>query len=120
MKKILSTWYNTGIILLLCWQPVFAEDIKIPIGTQMPELSNVARPKTGMSKTQVKKQFGEPIKENLAKGKPPISSWEYADFIVYFDTENTIYSALKPKQHETTETIIEETVEMKEDDLKVK
>lgn len=118
MKKIL--WYSIAIIVLFCTQPLFAEDIKIPVGAQTPELNGIARPKTGMTKTSVKAQFGEPAKENPAKGKPPISNWEYPDFIVYFESEHVIHSVLKVKQHESTETVVEETVEMKEDDLKLK
>ncbi len=123
MKKI--SQYSAALIALSLMvlsysQALFAEDIKIPVGSQMPELTDVARPKTGMTRTAVKTQFGEPAKENPAKGKPPISSWEYADFIVYFESDYVIHSVLKPKQHATTETVIEETVEMKEDELKLK
>ena len=123
MKKI--SQYSAALIVLSLMvlsysHALFAEDIKIPVGSQMPELNDVARPKTGMTRTAVKAQFGEPVKENPAKGKPPISSWEYADFIVYFESDYVIHSVLKPKQHATTETVIEETVEMKEDELKLK
>ena len=118
MKNIAA--YSLGILALACVHLVSAENIKIPIGSQMPELSDVARPKTGMIKTTVKTQFGEPTKENPAKGTPPISSWEYTDFIVYFESDHVIHSVLKPKQHDTRETVIEETVEMKEDDLRLK
>lgn len=79
---------------------VQAEDIKIPVGEQTPELQQIFRPATGATKTQVKDQFGEPAQETAAKGKPPITSWEYADFIVYFEYEHVIYSVLKPKLHE--------------------
>ncbi len=123
MKKV--SRFGALVIALLCSQLFFAEslvaeDIKIPVGSQMPELNSVDRPKTGMTKTLVKSQFGEPAKENPAKGQPPISSWEYVDFIVYFESDHVIHSVLKPKKHESTETVIEETVEMKEDDLKLK
>ncbi|MES2824780.1 MAG: hypothetical protein V4732_14345 [Pseudomonadota bacterium] len=123
MKKI--SRFECILIALLASQTLFAdllyaENIKIPVGSQMPELDNTARPKTGMTKSLVKNQFGEPTKENPAKGQPPISSWEYADFIVYFESDHVIHSVLKPKHHESTETVIEETVEMKEEDLILK
>ena len=97
-----------------------AEDIKIPIGTETAESKQLARPPTGTTKTQVKNQFGEPQKENPAKGKPPISSWEYAEFTVYFENDHVIHSVVKPKLHESKEIIIETTDEMSEDDLKLK
>ena len=97
---------------------VLAEDIKIPIGAQTPESEQIARPITGMTKTNVKTQFGSPVKETSPKGKPPISTWEYAEFTVYFENDHVIYSVLKPKLHESKEIIVETTDEMSEDDLK--
>jgi len=112
--------------LLWCWASIFfcsagftlAEDIKIPVGSQMPELQQIAKPEAGMSKAQVKSQFGEPQKENPAKGKPPISSWEYKEFEVYFENDHVIHSVIKPKLHENKEIIIETTDEISEDELK--
>lgn len=95
-----------------------AEDIKIPVGSQTPELQKIAKPTTGMTKAQVKGQFGEPQKENPAKGKPPISNWEYAEFTVYFESDHVIHSVIKPKLHENQEIIIETVDEMSEDELK--
>lgn len=99
---------------------LIAQEIKIPVGNQTPELQNVSRPNTGMLKASVKQQYGEPLKENPAKGKPPISSWEYTDFIVYFENDHVIHSVLKPKQHESKEVIIETEDVMSEDELKAK
>lgn len=101
-------------------QLAIAEDIKIPIGSQTPESQRIAKPTTGMTKPQVKSQFGEPQKENPAKGKPPISSWEYAEFTVYFENDHVIHSVVKPKLHENKNIIIKTTDEMSEDDLKLK
>lgn len=97
---------------------VLAEDIKIPIGAQTPESKQIERPVMGTTKTQVKNQFGEPIKENAPKGNPPISNWEYAEFTVYFENDHVIYSVVKPKRHDSKEIIIETIDEMSEDDLK--
>jgi hypothetical protein len=97
---------------------VLAEDIKIPIGTQTPESKQIARPATGVTKAQVKNQFGTPVKENAPKGNPPISTWEYAEFTVYFENDHVIYSVVKPKLHESKEIIVETVDEMSEDDLK--
>lgn len=103
--------------LSLC---VFAEDIKIPVGAQTPELQAVAKPATGMTMATVKSQFGAPQKEQPAKGKPPISSWEYENFVVYFENDHVIHSVVKPKYHPDKEIIIKEEVEMSEDALKPK
>lgn len=115
MKRLLL-----GFIFAVCASPtlVQAEDIKIPIGTQTPEAKQIARPATDTTKAQVKSQFGEPIKDNAPKGNPPISTWEYAEFTVYFEHNHVIHSVVKPKLHESKEIIVETTDEMSEDDLK--
>jgi hypothetical protein len=118
MKKI-SLSMIAGVTLL--WgQALIAEDIKIPVGQQTPELEQIARPQLGASKASVKAKFGEPVKEKAAVGNPPISNWEYTDFIVYFENDHVIHSVLKPKYHESKETVIEHEDVMSEDDLKLK
>lgn len=117
--KTLLLWCVASI-LFVAGQLALAEDIKIPIGSQTPESQQIAKPTTGMIKSQVKSQFGAPQKENPAKGKPPISSWEYAEFTVYFENDHVIHSVIKPKLHENKEIIIKTTDEMSEDDLKLK
>ena len=116
----IKLWHLLIIITTCIEHQSLADEIKIPIATQAPELQAVVRPKLGMSKALVKNQFGAPIKENTAKGSPPISSWEYADFLVYFENDHAIHSVLKAKQHESANIVIEEEVEMKEEDLKLK
>ncbi|HWV14216.1 MAG TPA: hypothetical protein VN030_02210 [Cellvibrio sp.] len=100
--------------LLACGQLAQAEQIKIPIGEQSAELNTIARPTLGMSKARVQQQFGEPLQQTAAKGKPPISSWEYAQFTVYFENDHVIHSVLKPVYHESTVTVVKETVILEE------
>ena len=96
-----------------------AEDVKIPVGTQTGS-HQIATPTTGLSKAQVKSQYGEAQKENPAKGKPPISSWDYAEFTVYFENDHVIHSVIKPQLHKSEDIIIETTDEMPEENLKLK
>ena len=115
MKYSLPCFFS--IVFLIATGPSFAETIKLPVGSQSS--AQHLSPKMGTSKSQVKSQFGEPIKENPAKGKPPISNWEYAEFTVYFEYDHVIHSVAKPKLHESKETVIETTDEMSEDELKL-
>lgn len=100
MKKLLF-----GIFFTISTSSIsaLAEDIKIPIGTQMPESEQIARPKTGASKSEVKGFFGNPLKESAPKGNPPISHWEYEEFTVYFEGDRAIHSVIKPRFHGNTE-----------------
>ncbi len=51
-------------------------------------------PKHGQNMQQVEQQFGAPLVRREAVGEPPITRWEYADFVVYFEHNlvlNTVF-----------------------------
>ncbi len=50
------------------------------------------RPSRGMSEQSVEARFGTPAAKVAAVGEPPISRWEYADFIVYFEYDKVIHA----------------------------
>jgi hypothetical protein len=54
------------------------------------------RPARGATKTRVETSFGAPVSKQAAVGDPPISSWEYADFTVYFEYDRVLHSVEKP------------------------
>jgi hypothetical protein len=56
--------------------------------------SDVATPTRGMTMSQVETKFGAPVNKIPAVGKPPISRWEYAGFIVYFEADHVIHSVV--------------------------
>lgn len=72
-----------------------SETIEIPVGQQAPEHWEMDRPIAGMSKAQVEKKYGEPEKRYAAVGEPPISRWEYADYIVVFEYSTVLHTVLK-------------------------
>jgi len=49
-------------------------------------------PEKGLKMEEVKTQFGSPIQENPAIGKPPIIRWDYSNYSVYFEKEYVIHS----------------------------
>ncbi len=49
-------------------------------------------PVRGQSRGQVQQQYGEPEQEKFAVGEPPISSWQYPGFVVYFEHDLVITS----------------------------
>lgn len=49
-------------------------------------------PDRGMSKAEVRAQFGEPTRTRPAVGQPPISRWDYDGFSVYFENDTTLHS----------------------------
>lgn len=50
------------------------------------------RPTRGMSMEKVEATFGAPTHRVPAVGEPPISRWEYAGFVVYFEHRLVIHS----------------------------
>ena len=53
-------------------------------------------PDNGVKKADVKARFGEPMKTNAAVGDPPISSWKYDKFSVYFEHDLVLSTVLHP------------------------
>lgn len=80
-------------------QTVHADTLIIPVGQQAGDAANIERPKTGALRPDVVRQFGEPISKTAPKGNPPISSWEYKDFVVYFEHDHVIHSVLKHRPY---------------------
>ncbi|MGV6808023.1 MAG: hypothetical protein ACWA5K_09000 [bacterium] len=73
-----------------------AEVITVPIGQQGTAKQAIAKPSTGQSKEQVLEKFGEPASRSASVGEPPISSWDYGSYVVYFEYDHVIHAVLKP------------------------
>lgn len=88
--------YATVIVTALCAATTGgAEVIRIPIGQQAAEKQVLETPRRGATKAQVRARFGEPRHETAAVGNPPISSWEYENYRVYFEGDRVLHSVLK-------------------------
>jgi hypothetical protein len=71
-----------------------AQNLDMPAAS--PPAAQAATPTRGTSKAQVEKQFGEPNQRVAAVGNPPISSWVYPGFTVYFEYDHVIHSVATP------------------------
>jgi len=54
-----------------------------------------ARPSRGMTAASVESEFGAPDAKDGAVGDPPISRWEYKDFVVFFEYDRVIHAVVK-------------------------
>ena len=52
-------------------------------------------PAPGMQKSAVEEALGTPRTQTQPVGDPPISSWEYDQFIVFFEYDRVIHSVAK-------------------------
>jgi hypothetical protein len=91
MGKLFAVIFTTAIIA----QVSFAEVIKVPVGAQAADKQHLQLPRNGQSRASVEAQFGAPEAINDAVGEPPISSWQYRDYIVYFEYDHVLHSVLK-------------------------
>ena len=73
---------------------VFAETIVIPVGQHS---TSVKLPKKGTSKQAVTAAFGEPLSSKAPVGNPPIATWNYADFSVYFEYDHVVHAVANHK-----------------------
>ena len=56
----------------------------------------MALPKNGQNKATVEARFGTPTQRSTAVGDPPISSWKYDKYSVYFEYDLVLFTVLHP------------------------
>ena len=78
MKKLLASALCSAALLA---QPVMA----------------IEPPVAGELKSSVEKLFGAPSEKKAAVGDPPISSWVYDEFTVYFEKDRVVHSVKAKK-----------------------
>ena len=64
-------------------------------GTQ--PVADGSRPMRGQTAESVESRFGTPDAKVAAIGDPPISRWEYKDFVVFFEYDRVIHAVTKRK-----------------------
>lgn len=83
-----------GLSLAMSAAATHAETIAIPLG-QQGQAWDVATPNHGATKADVEARFGSPLAQNGPVGEPPISTWEYEQFDVYFEGDRVIHAVVK-------------------------
>ncbi len=86
-------WKSTFIALLLGFAGAAGADTLDMQGTAA-ERGSVG-PASGTTQAAVEATFGSPKAKKAAVGDPPISSWEYDGFVVYFEFDRVIHSVKK-------------------------
>ena len=57
--------------------------------------SNDGRPTRGMTQASVEAKYGAPASVKSPVGDPPITRWEYTEFVVYFEYDKVIHAVRK-------------------------
>jgi hypothetical protein len=50
------------------------------------------KPTRGMTEASVESTYGKPNSKQSAVGDPPISRWEYGEFVVFFEYDKVIHA----------------------------
>ena len=69
-----------------------AETVKID---GMSAGSSGAHPSRGMTQASVESKYGSPVSATSPVGEPPITRWEYAGFVVFFEYDKVIHAVVK-------------------------
>jgi hypothetical protein len=81
-----------AVATLMTFAPAALADVLI---IDKLEQAPAAMPDRGTSMDRVKSSFGEPSAVTPAVGDPPITRWEYPQFIVYFEHSFVIHAVEK-------------------------
>ena len=70
-----------------------ADTVKLDGATAMT--ADDGRPSRGMTQQRVQAKYGQPQSTKSPVGDPPITRWEYQDFVVFFEYDKVIHAVLK-------------------------
>jgi len=80
-----------AMMLAFTIQPIAADVLLID---EVRQSERMQLPVNGESKADVSTRYGAPAKKNSAVGDPPISSWDYAEYSVYFEYDLVLFTVL--------------------------
>jgi hypothetical protein len=82
-----------AFMLTFAFQAIYADVLIID---EVRQSERMELPKNGQDKTTVQAKFGAPLQKLPAVGDPPISSWKYDTYSVYFEYDLVLFTVLHP------------------------
>lgn len=89
MRTMLKNFVGL-IILVFISHAAAAETLDVTSGQLSAETLSINVPTRWMTQEEVETRFGTPISKSSPVGDPPISYWEYDQFIVYFEYDKVL------------------------------
>jgi hypothetical protein len=80
-----------AFMLTFAFQAVSADVLIID---EVRQAERMELPKNGLDKATVEQKFGTPELKKPAVGDPPISSWDYDTYSVYFEHDLVLFTVL--------------------------
>ncbi|MGF1644573.1 MAG: hypothetical protein ACFCUJ_13095 [Thiotrichales bacterium] len=84
-----------ALALSLAVLPVAAIGDIVVIDGQPAVVQHRDLPSRGMRQQEVAARFGTPLRQRAAVGNPPISSWDYDRFVVYFEYDRVVHAVVR-------------------------
>ncbi|MGF1546530.1 MAG: hypothetical protein ACFCUG_04315 [Thiotrichales bacterium] len=75
--------------------PLAATGEIVVIGDRPVAVQHANLPQNGMRQHEVSARFGEPRHRRGPVGRPPISSWDYEGFVVYFEYDRVLHAVVR-------------------------
>jgi hypothetical protein len=72
-----------------------AQNLDTSVSSQSSTFDQAGKPTRGMTQAKVEADYGSPQNARPAVGDPPITRWEYADFVVFFEYDKVIHAVTK-------------------------
>ena len=91
MRTILK---SLGLALILGSSTAVADTLVVD-KVRTDAQSAAERPSRGMAQQTVLNRFGEPQSRVPAVGEPPISSWVYGNYTVYFEHDRVLHTVVR-------------------------
>ena len=79
-------------LLFAAWSTAGADTLQMD-GAVAPR--DDGRPTRGMTQASVQSKYGSPAAVKAPVGDPPITRWEYSNFVVYFEYDKVIHAVRK-------------------------
>ena len=76
----------------------FGDELKVQVSKQGMEYQDMERPRSGITMERVEQRFGAPQNIQGPVGEPPITTWNYPQYSVYFEHDRVIHTVLRPNQ----------------------
>ncbi len=86
---------TAAFLLLSALTVTFSVHADVLLIDRVEAKAGVDVPRKSATMNQVRSQYGDPMNEHAAVGEPPITRWDYNDFIVYFEHQHVITTVLK-------------------------
>lgn len=72
-----------------------SQNLDMSASDRSSSFDQAGKPTRGMTQASVEANFGSPQNSRAAVGDPPITRWEYADFVVFFEFDKVIHAVTK-------------------------